>query len=61
VPNLRTIFAYEVIFDAHARELFAGIFDEVKREVDKRVKDLAKKWHNDDLGEVASETVDAPS
>jgi transcriptional regulator with XRE-family HTH domain len=42
-PSLQTIFAYEVIFGIPARELFAGISEEIERETLRRVRKLLKK------------------
>jgi len=39
-PGLRTALAYEAIFQRPIRELFAGIYDEVEREVASRAKRL---------------------
>jgi transcriptional regulator with XRE-family HTH domain len=40
---LRTAFAYEVIFGAPARELFAGTYQEVERATVKRIADLTRR------------------
>jgi transcriptional regulator with XRE-family HTH domain len=42
-PNLETILAYELVFGAPARELFAGIFDDVAEATLKRAHALAGK------------------
>jgi transcriptional regulator with XRE-family HTH domain len=42
-PNLETILAYELVFGAPARELFAGIFDDVADATLKRAQALAEK------------------
>jgi transcriptional regulator with XRE-family HTH domain len=42
-PSLRTVFAYEVVFKSHARELFAGVYDTTRRITLKRVESLHKK------------------
>jgi transcriptional regulator with XRE-family HTH domain len=42
-PNLETILAYEVLFGAPARELFAGIFENVEQATLKRPRILAQK------------------
>jgi len=42
-PSLETAFAYEAVFGVPARELFAGIFEKVEREVVKRARVLAGK------------------
>ena len=42
-PNLETILAYELIFGAPARELFAGVFEDVAAATRKRAEILASK------------------
>ena len=42
-PTLQTAFAYEVIFGIPARELFAGLFEEVKRATVRRTHAIAAK------------------
>jgi transcriptional regulator with XRE-family HTH domain len=42
-PTIQTIFAYELIFGAHARELFAGLFQDIERETLRRVEVLHLK------------------
>jgi len=42
-PNLRTAFAYEVIFRAPARELFAGLYQKVEKRTLGRARLLAEK------------------
>ena len=39
-PGLRTALAYEAIFQRPIRELFAGLYDEIEREVAERAKRL---------------------
>ena len=41
--SLRTAFAYEVIFGAPARELFAGTYQEVERATAQRIADLTRR------------------
>lgn len=41
LPIATTIFAYEVVFQAPARELFAGLYDRVERETVRRALELA--------------------
>ena len=43
VPNLKTIFAYEGIFQKPARELFAGIYDRAERETLKKIRLLVSR------------------
>lgn len=40
-PSLETMFVYEMVFGAHAEELFRGIFQKVKKRAKKRAKILA--------------------
>ena len=42
-PSLETAFAFEVIFQRPASELFAGLYQEVEQEVAERAKALASK------------------
>ena len=42
-PNLETVLAYELIFGAPARELFAGVFEDVAVAMRKRADILASK------------------
>lgn len=39
-PRLRAALAYEAIFQRPIRELFAGLYDEIEREVTERAKRL---------------------
>jgi transcriptional regulator with XRE-family HTH domain len=43
IPDLKTIFAYEAIFQKPARELFAGIYDRAERETRRRVRQLVSR------------------
>lgn len=43
LPDFRTSIGLEVIFHASARELFAGPYEEVEREIEKRARLLAAK------------------
>jgi transcriptional regulator with XRE-family HTH domain len=43
VPGLPTMFAYEVIFRIPPRELFAGIFEQVRRITIRRVRALHRR------------------
>lgn len=45
-PTLRTALAYEAIFGAPVRELFAGIYSEVEREAAKRAALLGRRLQN---------------
>jgi len=49
LPNLKTAFAYEVIFALPARELFAGIFEAVEKETVKRARELSKRFEKEHL------------
>src|SRR2546426_12251907 len=42
-PNLETVLAYELIFGAPARELFAGVFEDVAAATRRRAEILAAK------------------
>ena len=41
-PNLETLFAYEVMFGAPARELFAGIYEKVEKRISRRAHFLTR-------------------
>jgi transcriptional regulator with XRE-family HTH domain len=43
IPDLKTIFVYEAIFQKPARELFAGIYDRAERETLRRVRQLVSR------------------
>lgn len=49
LPDLETVLAYEVVFGVHARELFAGLFEEIERRTHERARLLA-----DELAQVPS-------
>jgi transcriptional regulator with XRE-family HTH domain len=42
-PSLETLFAYEVVFGAPARELFAGAYQKVEKRIMNRAHLLARK------------------
>lgn len=42
-PDLRTAFAYQIIFDADARELFGAVYREMVDAVSERAAELAKR------------------
>ena len=42
-PNLKTLAAYEAIFGVATRDLFAGVFEKVDKNVVKRAQLLAEK------------------
>jgi hypothetical protein len=42
-PNLETLLAYEVVFGAPARELFAGAYQKVEKRISKRAHLLTRK------------------
>jgi transcriptional regulator with XRE-family HTH domain len=42
-PNLETLFAYEVMFGAPARELFAGTYQKVEKRISNRAQLLTRK------------------
>jgi transcriptional regulator with XRE-family HTH domain len=43
LPELTTVFAYEVVFRIPARELFGGVFEQVKRVTIRRVRALYRR------------------
>lgn len=43
LPLTTTVFAYEVIFRAPARELFAGVYERIEREITRRALALSKR------------------
>ena len=49
LPDLKTAFAYEVVFHTPLRELFAGVFELVEQETVKRAKELSKKLEKEHL------------
>jgi len=53
-PPLETAFAYEIIFGAPSRELFAGIYERIERTARRRARLLA-----DRLGKAAMSRVNA--
>ena len=42
-PSLETLFAYEVVFGAPARELFAGAYQKVEKRISNRAQLLTRK------------------
>jgi transcriptional regulator with XRE-family HTH domain len=42
-PNLETLFAYEMVFAAPARELFAGVYQKVENKIQNRAQLLTRK------------------
>jgi transcriptional regulator with XRE-family HTH domain len=42
-PSLETLFAYEVVFGAPARELFAGTYQKVEKRISNRAQLLTRK------------------
>lgn len=51
-PGLRTILAYQIIFDVGTDQLFAGTYDRVDREVRQRAGLLAHKLEARELSRV---------
>jgi transcriptional regulator with XRE-family HTH domain len=49
VPTLEIALALELILGVSPQELFAGIYDQIGRDVRKRAKQLAKKLYADNL------------
>jgi transcriptional regulator with XRE-family HTH domain len=43
MPSALTIFASEIVFNQPASELFAGIYDEIRLEVQKRARQMMKE------------------
>jgi transcriptional regulator with XRE-family HTH domain len=46
IPSVRTIFAYEAIFQKPARELFAGIYARAERETLRKIRMLVSRLRN---------------
>lgn len=44
LPSLKTLFAFEAIYDAPARHLFAGFAETVEQEVLGRKRELTRAW-----------------
>ncbi len=42
-PQLETVFAYEAIFRIPARELFAGVYQQIERKTRRRVRTLSRR------------------
>ncbi len=42
-PSLESVLAYEAVFGAPARELFAGVFEKVEERIQERAQSLARK------------------
>jgi len=42
-PSLESLFAYELVFAAPARELFAGVYQKVEKKIMNRAQLLARK------------------
>jgi len=42
-PTLRTAIACEVLFGVSIRELFAGVYEEIERAVERRARTLARR------------------
>jgi len=58
-PSPEAIFAYEVIFRSPARDLFAGIYQEVEKRTVRRAKLLARKLPADNPDTVTSRKLQA--
>lgn len=43
LPDLRRAFAYQVILSVSVESLFAGVFEEVKRETERRAMVMARR------------------
>ena len=46
-PSLQTALAYEAVFGTPLPELFAGVYEEIEREVAGRARELAQKIYTD--------------
>ena len=46
LPTLPTVFAYEVIFGVPASQLFAGIYENSKEQVENKAIGLLHQWKN---------------
>jgi transcriptional regulator with XRE-family HTH domain len=53
-PNLETLFAYEVVFGAPARELFAGAYQKVEKRTLNRAQLLTRKLNRATLDRMAT-------
>lgn len=42
-PSLESLFAYELVFAAPARELFAGVYQKVEKKISNRAQLLTRK------------------
>jgi transcriptional regulator with XRE-family HTH domain len=47
VPHLSTVLAYEVIFQAPARELFAGLYENISRDIKERAQVMLGQLNQD--------------
>lgn len=43
MPSIETLIALEVVFRAPTRDLFAGLHDDIERQVERRAKRLIKQ------------------
>lgn len=57
-PNLETVFAYEVIFQTPARELFPGIYQQVESETIERIHFLRQKLNQKQSNPVSTRKVE---
>ncbi len=56
-PTLRAAMAYEVIFGAELRELFADMYDKVERGTRKRARTLLRRLPAERMGELKSRSL----
>ena len=42
-PRLETVLAYEIVTGTPARELFAGLYDDIEQQIHKRSRQLAQR------------------
>jgi transcriptional regulator with XRE-family HTH domain len=54
LPSLKTALAYEVIFGTPIRELFAGVYEQIEREVVQQAEELAQKIYTDNPDQVTA-------
>ena len=45
LPSLKTLFAFESVYDAPAHEIFAGFAERIGKDVAARKRELAKTWY----------------
>jgi transcriptional regulator with XRE-family HTH domain len=58
-PGLETAMAYQIVFGAPARELFAGIYQKVEGKISKRAQLLAQRLSKEKPGLMATRKIAA--